>query len=51
MIYRLINSLKNIWRNALAGYSNCSKCGCGQYTQSSQGGDYCECGHSYADHW
>jgi hypothetical protein len=51
MLGKLKSSLHFLWRRVLSGYGNCSKCGCGQYTKSSEGGDYCECGHSYGDHW
>lgn len=32
------------------GYGRCTSCGCGSYSKSPHGGDYCRCGHSYYDH-
>jgi hypothetical protein len=34
------------------GAGRCSKCTCSGYSKSlSSDNDYCECGHSYSDHW
>jgi len=32
-----------------AGWKSCSRCPCGQYDAA--GNDYCQCGHSFTDHW
>jgi hypothetical protein len=32
------------------GSNNCSKCSCAKYEKEWRS-DYCECGHSYDDHW
>lgn len=34
-----------------AGAGNCSKCPCTSYSDARAGNSYCECGHSYGDHW
>ena len=34
-----------------AGYGHCSKCPCLQYEDAGAGNSYCNCGHSYTDHW
>lgn len=35
----------------IAGAGNCTKCPCIAYEDSNAENDYCNCGHSYEDHW
>lgn len=33
------------------GAGNCAQCSCLQYSDARNGNYYCECGHSYEDHF
>lgn len=51
MLSKIFVSCWRFFSKRLSGHGACSKggCGCGQYEEA--GNNYCNCGHSYEDHW